>query len=351
MFKNVNELPELSAMIAGGFISRRKHPAAELFIYNYTARAQYENVWNEATLNCRGLIADASGVVVARPFRKFFNWDQLERLPDGRFDVYEKLDGSLGITYWHNDQVSLATRGAFESEQAIRGTQMLRSYPMVRSLLRDVTYLFEIIYPENRIVVQYPHPRLVLLGAIVTENGDDVTPFIKNHPLLKKFDAPRQYPPDLLENLASMNLPNHEGFVLHWPATGERVKVKFEDYKRLHKVLTGITAKRVLEDYLITGQSMDALYERVPDEFAGWLRDTVEGLRRQYLRHDTLALAAFAQAQDDASGWTRKDYAMRFTKSPYSAVLFKMLDGQSYDQLIWKMVKPDTTAFRCDTDA
>lgn len=351
MFKNIDELLELNAMIAGGFISCRKHPAADLFIYNYTARAQYENVWNEATLNCRGLIADARGDIVARPFRKFFNWDQLERLPDGLYNVYEKLDGSLGITYWHNDQVSLATRGAFESEQAIYGTQMLRAHPMVRSLLRDVTYLFEIIYPENRIVVQYPHPRLVLLGAIVTATGEDVTPFIRDHPLLRKFDAPRQYPPDLLENLASMNLPNHEGFVLHWPTTGERVKIKFEDYKRLHKVLTGITAKRVMEDYLMTGQSMDALYERVPDEFAGWLRDTVEGLRRQYLRHDTLALAEFAQAQDDASGWTRKDYAMRFTKSPYSAVLFKMLDGQSYDQLIWKMVKPDTTAFRCDTDA
>lgn len=37
-------------------------------MYNYTAKAQYDKLWNEVTLQCRGLILDGDGNVVARPF-------------------------------------------------------------------------------------------------------------------------------------------------------------------------------------------------------------------------------------------------------------------------------------------
>jgi RNA ligase len=31
-------------------------PDADFFIYNYTAKAQYDKIWNEITLQARGLI-------------------------------------------------------------------------------------------------------------------------------------------------------------------------------------------------------------------------------------------------------------------------------------------------------
>lgn len=146
MFQNVNELTDLQTMLDGGYIARRQHPTAPLMIYNYTARAQYDNVWNAATLACRGLICDLAGKVVARPFPKFFNLDQVTTLPDEPFEVYEKLDGSLGILYWLDGQPCIATRGSFDGEQARWATQWIQDNWWNSDkgpLYNDCTYLFE----------------------------------------------------------------------------------------------------------------------------------------------------------------------------------------------------------------
>ncbi len=54
-------------------ISIQQHPAFPLLIHNYTQSCQFEKAWNDLTVMCRGLITDLDGLIVARPFRKFFN--------------------------------------------------------------------------------------------------------------------------------------------------------------------------------------------------------------------------------------------------------------------------------------
>lgn len=61
-------------MREAGYVRVQKHPDLDLFIGNYTEKAQYDQVWNDATINCRGLIWDIHGRIVARPYRKFFNY-------------------------------------------------------------------------------------------------------------------------------------------------------------------------------------------------------------------------------------------------------------------------------------
>jgi hypothetical protein len=48
----------LEEMIASGYVKMTKHPEQPLYIYNYMAKAQYEYMWNEVTILCRGLILD-----------------------------------------------------------------------------------------------------------------------------------------------------------------------------------------------------------------------------------------------------------------------------------------------------
>src|SRR5689334_14744679 len=98
----------------------RRHPSASLTILNYTERCQYERgLWNDVTLACRGLIFNDQREVVARPFRKFFNYGQSEA---PTFELTEpceatdKIDGSLGILYRADDGWSIATRGSFDGE-------------------------------------------------------------------------------------------------------------------------------------------------------------------------------------------------------------------------------------------
>jgi RNA ligase len=90
---------DLAEVIDAGLVRKQSHPELPLFILNYTASCQYSRSWNHVTKQCRGLIVDGNGFVVARPWPKFFNYGEHE---EGAFDlnapavVTDKLDGSLG---------------------------------------------------------------------------------------------------------------------------------------------------------------------------------------------------------------------------------------------------------------
>src|SRR6187402_2037697 len=110
----------LKEMISKNYVRVNKHPEHDLYIYNYTQNAQFERIWNEVTLACRGLILDKNENVVARPFPKFFNLGELENqiLPESTFEVYDKMDGSMGILYWIDEVAFMASRGSFASDQS-----------------------------------------------------------------------------------------------------------------------------------------------------------------------------------------------------------------------------------------
>ncbi|MBO0930136.1 RNA ligase [Fibrella aquatilis] len=331
--------PALRQHIANGYVMVRQHPTAELYILNYTAQAQYEGVWDEHTLACRGLILNGQGQVVARPFGKFFNLDEHgpEWTPpvttDGPepFVAYEKLDGSLGILYWHDGMPHIASRGSFMSEQAQRATHLLHTrYAHVLPRLDPTkTYLFEIIYPENRIVVDYgDREALVLLGVIDTATGADHAdlPDI-GFPLVRRFDGYTD-----LAAIRAVQLDNEEGFVIRF-ASGFRVKVKMAEYVRLHRILTQISSRNIWE-YLATNQPFDAILERVPDEFYDWVKATVANFTAQYEAIEADCWFAFQVRE------SRKETALYFQTQRYPAVLFLMLDNRDYSSTIWKLLRP-----------
>jgi RNA ligase len=123
-------LEDIQNNYSKGYISIRKHPFVELYILNYTPLASRKAVWNEITLTSRGLIIDKKGNIISYPFRKFF---ELEQLPShlipktSPLQIYEKLDGALGIMYWHKGKPYISTRGSFSSYQAVRATEILHT--------------------------------------------------------------------------------------------------------------------------------------------------------------------------------------------------------------------------------
>ena len=329
--------PTLRQHIADGFVMLRQHPTADLYILNYTAKTQYERAWDEHTLACRGLIVNGLGAVVARPFPKFFNLDevvmtgQIPLLPDEPFVAYEKLDGSLGILYWIDDTPFIATRGSFMSEQALWATNLLHtSYAAIWPRLdRTKTYLFEIIYPENRIVVHYGDRQdLVLLAVIDTATGAETTdlPDI-GFPLVRLFDGYT----DMAE-IRAVQIDNEEGFVLRF-ASGLRVKVKFAEYVRLHRILTQVSSRNIWE-YLATNQPFNEILERVPDEFYEWVKQTSDKFTAQYQAIESECCAVFRVLD------SRKETAQYFQTQRYPAILFLMLDNRDYSAAIWKLLRP-----------
>jgi len=176
---------------------KQTHPTLPLTIWNYTEKVQYEGLWDEVTLMCRGLVTDSEGTIIARPFRKFFNMEEGKHTATSEFEVYEKMDGSLGIFFYYEGNPVFATRGSFTSDQAIKGREILNKYNWQYGTYEGYTYLFEIIYPENRVVVNYNGlEELIVLGVIETSTGKECKySEMENEGfvLVKKYDGIKNY--------------------------------------------------------------------------------------------------------------------------------------------------------------
>ena len=327
----------LPALIQQGYILSQTHPSLPLTIYNYTAKAQFDRYWVDATLHCRGLVLDNNYRPIARPLPKFFNLQEYQgKIPDGVPNIYEKLDGSLIILFHYQGQWEVASRGSFASEQARMARLLLADYQAdVATLDTEYTYLFEIIYPSNRIVVDYGDARrLVLLAAVHTETGVELA-----HHQVNWIDRAETYPattlPEWITSIDSRQaeLHNHEGFILRWP-NGFRLKYKLADYVRLHRIITRVQAKDIWE-CLSQNQDLDQFLDSVPDEFYNWVKDTKLELETKYHAIETECLQAFKDLGD------RKQTALYFQTQKYPGVLFLMLDNRDYRQVIWKLIKPD----------
>lgn len=272
------DMAEMIRLEAEGYLNLNEHQTSRLYIWNYTPAAQFERVWTRETLMSRGLITRPDGQIVARPFLKFFNFEEHHGpLPDGPYEVWEKLDGSLGILY-RDDQgeLQMATRGSFHSDQAVKASEMLRRPEFavhLDGLAEDFTHLFEIIYPGNRIVVDYgKSERLVYLGAVNTEQGWDVPPDASVWPDVPEFFSTLPSMESPL-NLKLLEAPNKEGFVLRFTGTGLRLKLKFDEYLRLHRAVTDLTTRTIWELLRYQGdhgvrQAMD----NTPDEYFEWAK-------------------------------------------------------------------------------
>jgi RNA ligase len=352
-------------MIEDGLISRRKHPKFDLFIHNYTAKAQYERVWNETTLSCRGLILDGEGNVVARPFSKFFNLGEygkeskLGELPSYKsFNVFEKMDGSLGILYSRPDgKVSLATRGSFESEQALMGISILakKSEAILQSLAKwskSHTVLFEIIYPDNRIVVDYgDKSELVLLAIVDNKTGKDLEIhdldyFARKHEFTCVNNYPLMYTMNTVSKVMEQGATNTEGYVIKFD-TGLRIKMKYEEYVRLHRIITGVN-KRTVWEMMRDGESLDELKEKVPDEFNEWLENVVGNLKINYqsVEHSCGVIVNEAKSWRYGTRKLKAKYIIDNSTRSYAGVCFAMLDNKNYENIIWKMLRPESETFK-----
>lgn len=383
---------DLTAAIEAGHITRRQHPNLPLSIYTYTRAAQYSRAWTTATIRCRGLIVDdTTGDIVAWPFPKFFNVgehahgnDFAPPLPeDEPFEVYDKVDGSLGIVFHYNGRWHAASKGSFTSEQAM-WAQARISTSDTAGLWPDSTYLAEIIYPENRIVVDYGDRQdLVLLGVFDCD-GDEIPLNIAADEWRGIGSVVRTWPtlplPELLKLAEANTRPDGtptsgistEGYVIRY-ASGLRAKAKLAEYVRLHKVLTGINERDIwrmlglqrhadqppklvakalgcavgeVEAVRASDSSpLDALLDAVPDEFDQWVKSVAARLEfqaRQLQARNVDEYAKVAHLADDRGAFART--VQSIDDSAVRACMFLMLDGRPTGLHLWRAIRPETAA-------
>ena len=336
-------------------VHRQVHPTLPLTIWNYSEKVQYDNLWDDITIQTRGLVTDDKGNIVARPFKKFFNDSEKKHTPTPDFDVYEKMDGSLGILFHYDGEWVLATRGSFTSDQAVKGFEMLQNYEY-QKLHKDYTYLFEIIYDDNRIVVKYDYEDLILLAMIHTKTGYEVDLYgegndirLKNiinnlgFKVVRKYDGINDY-----SILKGMIKDDEEGFVVKF-SNGDRMKVKGEEYLRLHKIMTNVSTTAVWE-MLSEGRDVLEVVKDVPDEFYNKIKMYVRDLKYTYFSlseyagktHDGFRYGKFGDKDPEP---TKKEFAEFLSTNNYNPIIkalcFAMWDKKDYDKIIWKHIKPE----------
>jgi RNA ligase len=359
----------LDQMVNEGYVTAREHNTLPLIILNYTPAAQYAWKWNDVTLKARGLIFNKlTHEVIARPFEKFFNWDQgvgaetwqNPMPPAGPAIRMEKMDGSLGILYWDESDPNesfpcVATRGSFHSEQAEWATKEVREYFPGPEPRDDKTYLFEIIYPENRIVVDYgEYSGLVLLDVIDNETGkSDLQEF-------DDFEWPEKVSRTILFNGfdsgQAAEIPDgDEGFVYLWPEKNFRTKMKSAEYIELHKLISHLSEKSVWEQ-LVAGKTIDQIKAGLPDEFYGFVDKTYEQIMENVGRIMQKVAIEFYNLREKFPEYARpqdvprKDIAQEIVKSDNKKYLFQMLDGKPIYPVALQDSKPKTNKALVSTE-
>ena len=348
-------------LIQNKYVKKNNHPDFPLFIYNYTERCIFDNKWTDEILQFRGLITDFDHNIIARPFPRFENFNPQNPIKK-HSRIMKKFDGSLGILYFYEEKPYIATRGCFKNIQTEKAEKMLyEKYKEAIPLLDpEITYLFEIIFPENRIVIDYgKEEELILLAMIHTKTGKEIWPLCPN--LLKFFKTPELFEFQDLKILSQQNVNNEEGYVVVYE-DGSREKIKFEEYIKLHALVTGVTPYRIFNLLRTNTENIDDHLKGIPDELFDEIKIYIKETQAKFRLTKFTIVSKFKSIKKslekkfNEQEIPRKEYALQFRETASKLkdntllpIFFFLLDGRDISDFIWDKLEPSADLnFKCN---
>jgi RNA ligase len=358
-----------------GLVDVATHDTFPLQMLTYGREAVHTNIWDEVTRKCRGIIFNTeTDEIVARPFEKFFNLGTAgmpETDPswfadkDGNIaepEVWEKMDGFLATLYEYNGEQFIASKGSFNSTHAKWATGWYHANVKDYNWPKGYTPVFEGICSSLRIVVNYDFEGLVLLALVNNETGEEMDA-LNLVTWATKMGVRWAHKHNVTLNQAKRqsldpNIENFEGYVLCWRRFGMppfRLKVKYVDYLRLHRMVSGVSAKAIYN--CLAGNEYKGDLDEWTNESTPWFSKFVtKWVRGLQARHDELkakadaAMGVYRGVLNEQYKQTgvlpmKKDWAMLFQRpetKDVQAILFAMYNDKDVEQVIWKLVKPLT---------
>jgi hypothetical protein len=281
---------------------------------------------------CRGLILDEyyNWSCIARPFDKFGNWGEsyAAEIDWATATVQEKLDGSLMIMYCYDQAWHVATSGTPDGGGEVNGYGMKfaelfwdvwksHKYTMPSVMQENLTFMFELTTPYNRVVVKHSGCDIRLIGVRNRFTGEEQP--VRNHAMWHRV---REFPParsleHLMQDFKDMDPAQQEGFVVV-DKDFNRIKVKHPGYVVLHHMRDNLTPKGILE-VIRAGE-----WQEVVATFPEWK----EVFEQVAARYDGLAITLDQNYEEIKDIEPRKAYAEEAKKSIMPAVLFMLKDGK-----------------------
>ena len=297
---------------------------------------------------CRGLIFDADGNLMSRPFHKFFNINEREEtqahdfvMTEGHV-VMEKMDGSMIRPILVDGYLRLATKMgvttvAMQAEEWLAGQDPALKAWMRQCVEDSVTPLFEWVSPFNQIVLAYETADLVYLGTRDNATGayvmDKTCPF-NCVPQYGGVDVP------LSEYVARQRgAESREGDIIRFNS-GHMVKVKNDWYVRIHKTIDRITFDRNIVN-LIINEEVDDVIPMLPQVQADRVRDFETVFWERFKETEERLMLLFLEAQTKYTD--RKQVATEFVPTlknkADAGLLFRMLDGRNIRELLLEYIE------------
>lgn len=342
---------ELDKLVESGHLSKKED--GDLVLYNYTDKCTFEKHWNEHTINSRGTVySKSTGKIISQAFGKFFNFSELtpekqkEVMNQTNFLTMEKMDGSMGNVFYHNGKWRVTTRGSFSSDQAIYATEKLlpKYKDFLNSTPENLTFLVEIIYPENRIIVNYgDKEELICLAGF--NNGKEMGLYTLQ--MISPFPVVKTHQSNSIEELIEIvsKMPaQEEGFVVKLKS-GERVKFKSPEYLKVARIITRMSPLTLWES-MVNGKVSTELMMSIPEEFRADYEAFQVKLEIKYSETKEAANNRYNNvvnmATDIANFKRSIALNMQADPNPYNDFVFTIVDKKwaNFDKQIMKAIKP-----------
>jgi len=327
----------------------------------YLITPKIDAKWNSNNLFYRSLITDKDRNVLSSGWPKFFNhgekincYPNPENFSDWKCD--EKKDGSLIICDHVNSQFSMRTRGAvsYSTQKNAKDFELLpQKYPKAADFLKEnqhLSLLFEIVTPNNVIVIRPKDVEFYLLGAI---NKNDMT-IVSSGDLTEiwreigNIPTPKTYVFNDIGDLSKIseyikNWKGEEGIVISYNNGQNRIKLKSDWYLFCHRVKSQLSSTKNLIEFYIEKEMpcYNVFYKIIETEFdyeiAVQLKDELEKIceagekAKKYIDHILEVVHDIRKVE------TRKDQAIMIKRNfkENSSFVFSVLDGKIINKEQW----------------
>jgi len=318
-----------------------------------------KSLWTPDSLPFRSLIIDkVSRKVLSCGYPKFFNYREKPSLyPDpllfSDWEIENKIDGSLVICDWVNNQFSMRTRGSasyINQANASEFTLLPILHPEIPKFLKEnqeISLLLEIETPSNVIVVRPECLRFTLLDAI-KKTSFRLIPKQEIRSALPLIPIPSPHSLiDLNHIEASVKAWTLcEGVVLSYNNNQNRIKIKTDWYKTVHALKSGLNSTDRLIDYCLENNLPDApaLFSLLEKESDFETAQHLLPLQMLVCRAASLAQKKVRELRSFAlslAAVPRKEQAQSIImhQKEYSAILFTLLDDPLNKPIAQKQLK------------
>lgn len=227
--------------------------------------------WHDFAKMSRGKVVNKNTFeIVSYPFNKFFNLDENE---DSRMDkvrkyineadyisVTDKKDGSTIIVSNYNGKLVMNTNGSLENEYIDSAKNIFdeKYNYFINNVPEGYTFVFELIDPDHRIILDYGDERNLYLLAVRDLSSfkllkyDELKNVAEKYSLNLVEDEAFNGIDELMERAVNLKNANKEGWVIRLVSDDFdfMFKLKLEEYFLLHKMKSVLNIKKVYNAYL-----------------------------------------------------------------------------------------------------